>query len=269
MSATTIEIPTELLEAAKIAAEDVKKELAIRLYQSHKLNDRQAAELAGDPKVIESLVWSSSETGHFNLDDFLDWASHDLKTPLNSVIGFTKVVLKGIDGPVNEMQETDLNTAFVGGQRMLTLVSYIVDIARINNGHTKLSISDVDISEFITEVTNRWKSQNPARPLNMDLTITNPAFKLDKQQARLIFTYLLNFASIRVTDGTVSLSANDSEDALKVTIQSNGKKGVDKMEMDSSMISFITKSLTKLHGGQMDDPQETDDGLLLSFSLPR
>jgi len=35
------------------------------------------------------------------------------------------------------------------------------------------------------------------------------------------------------------------------------------------MLGFIITSLVKLHGGQMDDPQETDDGLLLKFSLPR
>jgi len=35
------------------------------------------------------------------------------------------------------------------------------------------------------------------------------------------------------------------------------------------MLKFITTSLVKLHGGQMDDPQETDDGLLLKFSVSR
>jgi K+-sensing histidine kinase KdpD len=266
---TTLEIPTELLEAAKITAEDAKKELAIRLYQLHKLNDRQAAQLAGDPKVIESLVWSNGETGHFGLDDFLSWASHDLKTPLNSIIGFTKVVLKGIDGPVNEMQETDLTTAFTAGQRMLALVTYLVEIARLNNGHLKLSRSDNNITEIITDATNRWKTQSTAKPLNIDVTIANPSFNVDKAQTRTIFMYLLTFASIRVTEGTVSLLADDSGNALNVKIQSNGKKAVDKSEMDSSMLEFITTSLVKLHDGQMDDPQETDDGLVLSFSLPR
>ena len=269
MENTTLEIPAELLQAAKITPEEAKKELAIRLYQSHKLNDIQAGELAGDPKVIESLAWSNAETGHFDLDDFLSWASHDLKTPLNSVIGFSKVILKGIDGPVNESQETDLNTVFVAGQRMLALISYLVEIARLNNGHTQLSREDANVEELITETTNRWKTQNPTKPLSIETNFSNPIFNLDKAQMRLVISHMLSFASVRVTEGTVSLSASDSDETLKIRVQSNGKKPLDKSEMDTAMLSFIIASLVKLHGGQVDDPQETDDGLLLMFSLPR
>jgi K+-sensing histidine kinase KdpD len=269
MDKTTIEIPTELLEAARTTPEEAKKELAIRLYQLHKLNDKQAAELAGDPKAVESLVWRNSETGHFDLDDFLDWASHDLKTPLNSVIGFTKVVLKGIDGPVNETQVTDLSTAFTAGQRMLALISYLVEIARLNNGKLQLSCEDNNMEEIVTEITTRWKTQNPSKPLDIETKLDNPIFNVDKAQMRQIISYLLTFASVRVTEGTVSLSVSDSDNALEIRVQSNGKKGLDKAEMDSAMLGFIITSLVKLHGGQMEDPHETDDGLLLSFSLPR
>ncbi len=177
MDKTTLEIPTELLQAAKITPEEAKSELAIRLYQLHKLNDRQAGELAGDPKMIESLAWSNAETGHFNLDDFLSWASHDLKTPLNSVIGFTKVVLKGIDGPINETQEADLSTAFTAGQRMLSLINYLVEIARLNNGHTQLSREEASIIDVITETTNRWKTQNQTKPLTVETNLTDPDFQ--------------------------------------------------------------------------------------------
>ncbi len=67
----------------------------------------------------------------------------------------------------------------------------------------------------------------------------------------------------------MSLFASDSDDALKIRIQCNGKKAIDKSEMDTAMIIFVTTSLIELHGGQADDPQETEDGVLLSFSLPR
>lgn len=269
METTTLEIPTELLTVARTTPQEAKKELAIRLYQLHKLNDKQAGELAGDPQVIDTRVWSQGETGHFDLNDFLSWASHDLKTPLNSVIGFTKVVLKGIDGPINETQETDLSTAYTAGQRMLALISYLVEIARLNNGHTQLSREDANVTDLIAETTNRWKTQNQNKPLTVETNFSNPVFNVDKAQLRQVISHLLTFASVRVTEGTVSLSASDSDAALEVRVQSNGRKPIDKSEMDSAMLGFITASLVKLHGGQMDEPQETDDGLLLKFSLPR
>jgi signal transduction histidine kinase len=269
MDKTLLEIPTELLQAAKLTPEEAKTELAIRLYQRHKLNDKQAAELAGDAKAIETLFWKNGEMGRFDLNDFLDWASHDLKTPLNAVIGFTKVVIKGIDGPINETQNTDLTTAFNSGQRMLSLISQLVEIARINNGHITLLREERNIADFLIEITERWKNQNPSKPLTTDIQITSPSFSVDAQQLRQIINHSLTLASIRVTDGTVSLSARDDDAGLNVSIQSTGRKAADKMEMDSAMLGFITSSLIKLHSGKMKEPQETEDGLLLGFSLPR
>jgi signal transduction histidine kinase len=269
MEKTLLEIPTELLQAARLTPEEAKTELAIRLYQRHKLNDKQAAELAGDPKAVETLLWKNGETGRFDLDDFLDWASHDLKTPLNAVIGFTKVVIKGIDGPINETQNTDLTTAFNSGQRMLALIGQLVEIARINNGHTTLLREDRNLADSLIEITERWKNLNPSKPLTTDIQISSPAFNVDAMQLRQIINHLLTFAAIRIAEGTVSLAARDNEAGLDVNIQSTGRKTVDKMEMDSAMLGFIASSLIKLHGGKMGEPQETDDGMLLSFSLPR
>jgi K+-sensing histidine kinase KdpD len=269
MDKTIIEIPTELLQAAKLTPEEAKTQLAIRLYQLHKLNDEQAAAMAGDPKVIEALAWKNQETGRLNLDDFLSWASHDLKTPLNAVIGFTKVVIKGIDGPVNDIQSADLTTAFNGGQRMLTLVNNLVEIARLNNGQVTLSTKECNLADLLEEAVDRWKTQNLTVPLDMSVIINEPMFTVDSNLLRNVIINLLNYAAMRVTEGALSLSANDDNQGVKIEIQSAGKKSRDKSEMDSAMLGFITSSLIKLHGGKADEPQETEDGILLSFSLPR
>lgn len=269
MEKTILEIPTELLEAANLTPQEAKRELAIRLYQLHKLNKQQAAELAGDPKLIEPLVWSRGQAGHFDLDDFLSWASHDIKTPLNSIIGFSKVMLKGIDGPINETQHNDLTTVFTAGQRMLVLISYLVEIARLNNGQTQLMREETDLAEILAEAANRWKIQNPTKPLTVETNLTTPRFNVDKAQMRQIISHLLTFASLRVTEGTVSLSVSNTDSEIKLRAQSFGKKSADKFEMDSAMLGFLLASLVKLHGGQMDDPQETDDGWLLTITLSR
>lgn len=269
MDKTLLEIPTELLQAANLTPEEARTELAIRLYQLHRLDEKQAAALAGDANDFKARAWSHAQTEQLNLDDFISWASHDLKTPLNAVIGFTKVVLKGIDGPLNETQTTDLTTAFNGGQRMLALISQLVEVARLNNGHLTLARSDRDLSDLIVETAERWKNQNPAKPLSTDIQITPPMFNIDPQQMRQVITYLLTFAALRITEGVVSLSARGDEQGLKLTIQSEGRKSVDPMEMDATLLGFITKALIRMHGGQMAMPQETETGLLLGFTLPR
>jgi len=269
MDKTVIEVPTELLEAAKITPEEAKTHLAIRLYQLHKLNDEQASSLAGDAKAIESLVWNNQATGCIDLDDFLSWASHDLKTPLNAIIGFTKVVIKGIDGPVNEMQTTDLTTAFNGGQRMLTLLNNLVLMARLNNGQITLTSKECNMIELINDAVDRWKTQNLKVPLTTSITINDPVFNADNNHLRTVIANLLTYAAIRVTEGTISLSASENIDGVQVSIQSKGNKSRDKSEMDSTMLGFISSALIKLHGGNMDEPQETEDGILLGFSLPR
>jgi K+-sensing histidine kinase KdpD len=269
MDKTIIEIPTELLEAARITPEEARTQLAIRLYQLHKLNDEQAGALAGDPKIIENLVWKNRETGHLDLDDFLSWASHDFKTPLNAIIGFVKVVLKGIDGPVNEMQTTDLTTALNGSQRMLTLVNNLVDMARLNKGQLPLIIKECNIAELIQDAADRWKIQNQKLPLTTSIAITEPTYNVDNTHLRNVVNNLLTFASIRVTEGAIALSATGDANGLNVSIQSAGKKSRDKFEMDSAMLGFICNSLIKMHSGKMEDPQETEDGLLLAFSLPK
>ncbi len=269
MEKTILEIPTELLEAAKITAEEAKTELAIRLYQQHKLNEEQARELASDPKAIESLAWGNRETGHVNLDDFISWASHDLKSPLNTIIGFTRVVIKGMDGPINENQSADLTTAFNSSQRMLLLINNLVDMARLNAGHIQPQRVEVDMNKVITESVERWKTANPAKPVTTHLDIANPAFNADASYMRQVFSSLLTYASIRVTEGALTLSANADESGLRVAIESAGAKSRDKSEMDSAMFDFICGSLIKLHDGSFDQPQETDNGVILSFSIPR
>ncbi|MDD2921460.1 MAG: histidine kinase dimerization/phospho-acceptor domain-containing protein [Anaerolineales bacterium] len=269
MDKTILEIPTELLQAAKITAEEAKTELAIRLYQQHRLNEEQAKELAGDPNEIEVLVWGSHETGRIDLDDFISWAAHDLKSPLNTIIGFTRVVMKGMDGPVNETQIADLTTAFTGSQRMLFLLNNLVDMARLNIGHIHIERVEENMTNTLAEALERWKTANPAKPVTQTVHISNPIFNVDAAHLRQAISSMLTYASLRVTEGALTLSASDDENGLRVSIQSAGQKLRDKSEMDSAMLDFICSSLIKLHGGNFDPPQETEDGLALCFSLPR
>lgn len=269
METTSLDIPTEILTASKLTPDDLKAELAIRLLQQGRISPEQARALAGEHSdQVERLLWRRDKK--FDLDAFLDWASHDFKTPLNAVIGFTKVVLKGIDGPVNEMQVTDLTTAHTGGQRMLSLVSMLVDIARLNIGQIELNLAEGNITDLITESTTRWRAQNPAKDLMVDTTLHAPQIRYDNLRMRQVLTYLLNYAALHIADGgQVSLSAVDDENGVNFTVQASGERPREKHEMDKAMQAFICEALLELHGGRLDMMTSTDNSAFIMFSIPR
>jgi len=49
--------------------------------------------------------------------------SHELRTPLNSNHGFSRVIIKGIDGPITELQQQDLTAIYNSGQHLLNLIN--------------------------------------------------------------------------------------------------------------------------------------------------
>ncbi len=269
METTTIELPTELLAAAKLTPDQVKVELAIRLLQQGCITAEQARALAGPEEAqVQRMLWQRDKK--FDLDTFLDWASHDFKTPLNAVIGFTKVVLKGIDGPVNEMQVTDLTTAHTGGQRMLSLTSMLVDIARLNTGKIELSPAEGSLADLIHETAARWRTQNPNKPLQVDAVLNAPVIHFDTLRMRQALAFLLNYAALHVAEGgQVILSAADDESGINFTIQSSGERPRDKGEMDKAMLAYIGEALIALHSGSMTMIRSGEDNALIMFSVPR
>jgi signal transduction histidine kinase len=201
MDTTSVEIPTDLLAAAKLGPEDVKVELAMELFRQGRLTAVQAHAMAGASPRLEELFFKKDQAGQIDLDAFISWAAHDLKSPLNAMIGFTKVVLKGIDGPVNEIQATDLTTAHANGLRMLALTNNLIDMARLNNGDLKIEILTGDLFQTLNDAANRWKSQNATKELQTEINIGNPVLAFDPARLRQIINGLLTYAANHVIDG--------------------------------------------------------------------
>jgi signal transduction histidine kinase len=79
---------------------------------------------------------------------FLANMSHELRTPLNAIIGFRRVMLRGIDGPLTEMQSTDLTSIYNSGQHLLGLINDILDLSKIEAGKMELAIESVSLVDI-------------------------------------------------------------------------------------------------------------------------
>jgi signal transduction histidine kinase len=218
MDSYRLELPADIIAATGLADGQLKSALAIQLFRQGHLNREQACGLCGcTPAGFDEMMTQAQPTGEsarFDLDEFLSWASHDLKTPLNGVIGFSKIILKGIDGPVSDLQSTDLTSIHTSGQRMLMLISNLVEIARLNRGETKLRPARVEVLPLIEEIAANWQSQNPTRKLMTNFSITTPGltFDLDEIHLRQVLSNLLTFTAIHV-DEAGQLTLTSGEDA--------------------------------------------------------
>jgi K+-sensing histidine kinase KdpD len=268
MPTTPLQIPSELLAAADLTPEDARLALALGLFHTGRLSHDQAKEFSGDPSRFEASLFPRGD--RLDLNDFLDWGSHDLKSPLNLVIGFSKVVLNGIDGPINETQQTDLSSVYDSGQRLLTLISLLVDIARLNKGGVHLSASRTDFGELLGGAAARWKAQNPARELVTDLQVDSAMLQLDPARTKQILAGTLSCAALQVPDGgTVHLTAREDADRVTISIESRGGRNPALPELDLVMLRFINRALVRLHGGDLEETGDPEGGATIQFWLPR
>jgi signal transduction histidine kinase len=270
METISIEIPTELLSAAKLKPEDIEIELIKEFFRQGRLTTSQVRSLAGKSIRLEEIFLKNEQSGNIDMDAFISWAAHDLRSPLNAINGFTKVVLKGIDGPINELQATDLTSAHVNGLRMLALTNNLIDMARLNNGNLTIEITAGNLSQTLTDVSKSWKTQNPTKELQTEIKINAPAFAFDSARLRQIISGLLTYASNHVAEeGKITLLAQDDDHEIRFDISSSGVKAIDKFEMDLTMLEFICRGLIGLHGGSLNIDTDDRIGISLSFSLPR
>jgi C4-dicarboxylate-specific signal transduction histidine kinase len=128
----------------------------------------------------------------------------------------------------------------------------------------------VEILALIQEIAANWQAQNPARKLMTSFSISTPAltFSLDEIHIRQIIANLLTCTAIQVDEaGQVTLTSGEDDQGLHLNIQSRGKKIRADLKMDTTMLTFISRSLLELNGARLDAWQVDEDGANASLTF--
>ena len=91
---------------------------------------------------------------------FLGALGHELRNPLNSVTGFSYMLLGGVEGPLNPEQERSVRTIRASAERLLRLVSTIVDQAKLEAGTMRLQQQWVAPHELVSEAMGFARSRS-------------------------------------------------------------------------------------------------------------
>jgi signal transduction histidine kinase len=218
--------------------------------------------------------------------EFLTNMSHALRTPLNSIIGFSRIMLKGLDGPVNELQRTDLAAIHQSGRQLLGLINDMLELSHLELGTAPFSLAEIDLAEIIEGVMATARALARGKPVLLyeDLPAELPLLHTDGQRVRQVILALLTNAvkytdegsiHLRVLpeDGRIIISVSDTGAGVPYAEQerlfSDSQVGASKAEDDVPDFGLaISKRVVERLGGEIWLESEADAGSSFAFALP-
>jgi signal transduction histidine kinase/CheY-like chemotaxis protein len=219
---------------------------------------------------------------------FLANMSHELRTPLNSIIGFSRVILKGIDGPLTDMQRTDLETINTSGQHLLNLINDILDISKVVAGKMEIAFEDVDLHTMFKSVMSTAVGLIKDKSIELRETIPEdlPIIVGDERRIRQVLINIIGNAEKFTEQGYIHVRAEADDTQVTISVEDSGI-GIPEDKVDTIFEEFtqvdgsstrraggtglglsISRNFVELHGGRIWVESTLGVGSTFYFSLP-
>lgn len=158
--------------------------------------------------------------------EFLAKMSHELKNPLNAIIGYSEILIEDLgESQVQRKSQKaqDLNSIKVAGYRLMSLIDNLLELSRLEAGRVPLRTESIEIEELLQTLVLRARPGIEAR--GNRFVINAPAagrIEGDMQKLLRVFEGLLDNAAKFTRGGEISLSATLRRDSWSVTVRDNG-----------------------------------------------
>lgn len=180
-------------------------------------------------------------------DDFISMASHQLRTPLTSVKGYVSMVLDGDGGELTSMQRKLLNQSFVSAQRMVYLISDLLNVSRLRTGKFIIEPSPVNLALVVKDEVSQLVETAKGRgvELTFDKPEHFPTLMLDDTKMRqVIMNFLDNAIYYTQRGGIIDVRLVDKSKTIELTVVDTGI-GVPKHEQPHLFTKFYRANNAK------------------------
>ena len=157
--------------------------------------------------------------------DFIKHVSYELRTPLNTILGFSEHLASGVPGALNRQQEEYVQAIVAGGNTLKSLVNDILDLALVESGALRLELERIDLGELVADVSAHAREW--ATKMGLTLTVDVPAdagrFLADARRLRqIVFNLLSNAFKFTPRGGIITLSARIVGEDVQIAVADNG-----------------------------------------------
>ncbi len=206
-----------------------------------------------------------------DLYQFISVQAHDLRTPFNHIIGFSKMTLNtvGIE-PLTNFQKEDLGTIYRSGLRALSLMNGLIDIARLNRQEKELTLTDPNIQQMLDQSIAQWKKVNPSNEAEVEphLLTSSATIHADEQLIRQIIAGFITYVGLYCEPKQkITLTVEETPDQFVFSFSSSGVHARLIPSLDLDMLGYVYRAFVELHSGKIITAEENDEGALIQFSL--
>lgn len=195
--------------------------------------------------------------------DFLSSMSHEFRTPLNSILGFTDMIERGMAGPVTDEQSKQLGMIHESARQLLSLVNDLLDLASIEAGKTKVELEPIDLKAYILLIEQLTTPIFAERGLKfvVDTHPTPEAIVSDPRKLQQVLVNLLGNAAKFTEAGEVRLLVRPQENEVCFDVIDTGV-GIDPDELE-----HVFEQFRRAKPVRADAPRGTGLGLSISREL--
>lgn len=241
---------------------------------------------SGEVTGIEGCFQDITEKKEVEMakEEFLALVSHEMRTPLMSVIGFSDILR---ESKLEPHQEQMVNAIYSGGEAVVSIINDVLDVSKIKNSMLRLRNEACDLEKLLKEshVFLSHSAKVKGLDFNLELDIQNKIVLCDPTRLRQVITNFLSNAIKFTDEGFVSLEVKEVSGSYRFCVHDSGcgmsksfiPKIFDAFEQDGSAQSgskgtglgmYISKSLIDMMEGDIEVQSEPGVGSAFCFTLP-
>jgi signal transduction histidine kinase len=286
IAAVLASLATLLYGTAYMAAA-ISGELRKRQRQVVQLNEQLLEEKTQELEESKKSIAELEEERNRFLR-FLSIAAHDLKAPLAAIQSYIGVMLGGYSGELSDKQKNMLERSSQRINELLTLISDLLDIPRIETGQILQEMKDVSLEEIIKECLQEQNNLAREKGVKLEVEIPEKLPRIYGSAPRLqqVITNLVNNAINYTNEGKVTIKVAGKNGEICVQITDTGI-GIPEEELPKVFEDFfrasnvdvkgtglglsITRRIVEAHAGEIwcESPcPDTGGGCRFTFTLP-
>jgi signal transduction histidine kinase len=220
-------------------------------------------------------------------NEFICIISHEVRTPLTSIHGALNLLTSGLGGALNDQGRQLLEVAYRNSQRLVRLVTDILDLQKIESGAMTFNMRPIEVKPFLLQAIDA--SQGYANQFGVHLEVAvvprRAHVRADADRLMQVMDNLLsNAAKFSPPEGTVTVGVSRVEGRMRVSVQDRGAGVPDEFrnrifqkfaQADAAgarsgcgLGLSISKAIVEQLGGRLDFVSAPGEGTTFFFELP-